>query len=229
MQNLLPAGLRGLMIAAMLAALMSSLSSVFNSCSTLITVDIYKKLHPRASERQLVFIGRANTAIIVALSIAWIPLIRFMNAEVYQYLQSVQASIGAPITAVFLCGVLWRGATARAALTTLIVGGVLGFGRFFLDVAHTAFGVDLGPLLNGVVQYSFLNFSVFVFAFCLALMIGVSKLGERPLLAQVEALTVSWSGARAVERQVTPAQQRLLTLASSSVALVILTLWFHFR
>ena len=228
-QNLLPAGLRGLMIAAMLAALMSSLSSVFNSCSTLITVDIYKKLHPQASEKRLVFIGRANTAIIVALSIAWIPLIQYMNTEVYQYLQSVQASIGAPITAVFLCGVLWRGATARAALTTLILGGVLGFGRFFLDVAHTAFQVDLGPTLNAVIEYSFLNFSVFVFAFCLLLMVGISKLGERPLLEKIEKLTVSWSGARAAEGQVTVAQQRMLTLASSSVVLAILSLWVHFR
>ena len=229
-QNLLPPGLRGLMIAALLAALMSSLSSVFNSCSTLITLDIYKKLHPRATERRLVFIGRANTAIIVALSVAWIPLIQYMNDQVYQYLQSVQASIGAPITAVFLCGILWRGATARAALTTLIVGGVLGFGRFFLDVAHSAFGVDLGPTLNGLVAYSFLNFSVLVFAFCLALMVGVSKLGERPLLARIERLTVDWAGQRAVEqRQVSETQQRWLSAASFTVAAAILALWFHFR
>lgn len=228
-QNLLPAGLRGLMIAAMLAALMSSLSSVFNSCSTLITVDIYKKIHPEASEKRLVFIGRANTAIIVGLSIAWIPLIQYMNSEVYQYLQSVQASIGAPITAVFLCGVLWKRATAKAALTTLIVGGVLGFGRFFLDVAHTAFGKDLGPTLNGVVEYSFLNFSVFVFIFCLLLMAGVSLLGEQSLTARVEKLTVNWSVAAAADGRGTAAQQRLLSVASFSVAAVILTLWFHFR
>ncbi|MBI1356453.1 MAG: sodium/solute symporter [Acidobacteria bacterium] len=228
-QNLLPPGLRGLMIAALLAALMSSLSSVFNSCSTLITLDLYKKLRPEASERRLVFIGRANTAIIVGLSIAWIPLIQYMNDQVYQYLQSVQASIGAPITAVFLCGILWRGATARAALTTLIVGGVLGFGRFFLDVAHSAFGVDLGPLLNGVVEYSFLNFSVYVFVFCLGLMVAVSKLGEKPLLAQVERLTVDWTSWRAAEQEMSAAEQRRLSAASATVAVAILALWFHFR
>ncbi len=173
-KRLLPPGLSGLMVAALLAALMSSLSSVLNSCSTLITMDIYKKLRPEASEKRLVFVGRIITAAVVVLSILWIPMIRFLSAEVYQYMQSVQAYIGAPITATFLVGILWRGATSRAAITTLIVGGLAGAGRFLLDILFKAYGMDLGPL-NGLVAVPFLNFSVGVFAVCLLMMFVISR------------------------------------------------------
>ncbi len=175
--RLMPPGLKGLMVAALLAALMSSLSAVFNSCSTLITMDIYKKWNPIASETRLVNVGRLSTAAIVALSIAWIPFIRHLNNEVYQYLQSVQAYVGAPISATFLVGVLWRGATARAAITTLVTGGLLGAARFGLDILHNAFKLDLGPL-NAVVAFSFLNFSIAVFALCIGLMLFLSRTGE---------------------------------------------------
>ena len=226
-ENLLPPGLRGLMIAALLAALMSSLSSVFNSCSTLITMDVYKKLRPDASERMLVHVGRVSTAVIVGLSIAWIPIIGYLNNEIYQYLQSVQAYIGAPITATFLLGILWKGATARAALVTLLTGGLIGAGRFTLDILRNAVGMDLGPL-NAVVEFSFLNFSVIVFALCLLLMFGVSKLDERPLAARVADLTVDWSG-RLQRAEMDPAVSRGLSWTGGLVAIAILVLWVHFR
>ena len=181
--RLMPPGLSGLMVAALLAALMSSLSSVFNSCSTLLTMDVYRKLRPAASERRLVLVGRLSTGAIVAVSILWIPFIRNLNNEVYQYLQSVQAYVGAPITATFLLGILWRGATSTAALTTLITGGIIGASRFLLDILHNALKMDLGPL-NAVVEYSFLNFSVWVFLFCIALMFAVSKLTAPPDLRE---------------------------------------------
>ena len=223
-QNLLPEGLRGLMVAALLAALMSSLSSVFNSCSTLVTMDIYKKLHPEASESRLVFIGRVNTALIVAVSVAWIPFISYLNNEVYQYLQSVQSYIGAPITATFLVGILWRGATSRAALTTLIVGGLLGAARFSMDILHTAMGYDLGPL-NAVVQFSFLNFSVIVFFLCVAMIVGISKLEQAPPLSKVADLTLQWGSRR---EPISPQAARIMTAGSWMVAAAVLMLWFHF-
>jgi len=190
--RLMPEGLRGLMVAALLAALMSSLSSVFNSCSTLVTMDLYKKRRPEASERRLVMVGRLTTALIVALSIAWIPFIRYLNNEVYQYLQSVQAMVGAPITAVFLTGILWKGATARAALTTLLIGGGVGAVRFTLDVLHNALGYNLGAL-NGVVEFSFLNFSLIVFAGCVGLMVALSRGVERAPLERIAAVTLDWA------------------------------------
>jgi SSS family solute:Na+ symporter len=219
--RLLPPGLSGLMIAALLAALMSSLSSVFNSCSTLITMDVYKKLRPAASEGRLVTVGRVTTAAIVALSIVWIPFIRYLNNEIYQYLQSVQAYVGAPITAVFLTGILWKGATARAAFTTLVFGGLVGAARFLLDILHNALKIDLG-LLNTVVGFSFLNFSVLVFAICVLLMIGISKLDTMPDLAKIRGLTVAWDGSRRPGYLYDAA----VTLA---VGGTIIGLWYHFR
>jgi SSS family solute:Na+ symporter len=217
-KRLLPPGLYGLTIAALLAALMSSLSAVFNSCSTLITMDVYRKLRPDAPEDRLVSVGRITTAAIVALSIAWVPFIRYLNNEVYQYLQSVQAYVGAPITATFLVGILWKGATARAAITTLIVGGAIGAGRFLLDILRNALGWDLGPL-NQVVAFSFLNFSVIVFAFCLLLMFVVSKVGGHSTTEQSSGLVLEkhFGEVRAASVWLT-----------GIVGAVILGLWWHF-
>jgi SSS family solute:Na+ symporter len=217
--RLLPPGLTGLMVAALLAALMSSLSSVFNSCSTLITMDIYKKINPQASEARLVSVGRWVTGAVVVISIAWIPLIRGLNNEVYQYLQSVQAYVGAPITAVFLTGILWRGATGRAAFTTLIVGGVLGFGRFGLDILRNAMKMDLGPL-NSVVAFSFLNYSIVVFFVCVLLMITLSRAPEAKPLSEIGDITIQPGGrlgARGAEIAFT-----------AVVGGVILSLWVYF-
>ena len=191
--RLLPRGLVGLMVAALLAALMSAMSSVLNSCSTLITMDIFRKTHPHASEKRLVNVGRLATGVIVVISILWVPLIKYLSNEIYQYLQSVQAYIGAPITATFLTGVLWKRATARAAFTTLITGGLLGAGRFVLDVMHDAFQVDLG-VWNALVKFSFLNYSVIVFLFCVMLMVVISLLEPQRSAAAEEKLTVQWGG-----------------------------------
>lgn len=214
--RLMPPGLKGLMVAALLAALMSSLSAVFNSCSTLITMDIYKKWHPDAAESKLVNVGRWSTAGIVVLSILWIPFISHLNNQVYQYLQSVQAYVGAPITAAFLVGVLWKGATARAAFTTLVVGGLLGAARFTLDILHNALKWDLGPL-NDVVTFSFLNFSLIVFALCLAIMYFVSKAGEA---VGPEHLSIDWS--RGIEGR------RGEVIYTGVVVSIIVGLWVHF-
>jgi solute:Na+ symporter, SSS family len=217
-KRLMPPGLSGLMIAALLAALMSSLSSVFNSCSTLITMDVYKKLRPEASERKLVFVGRITTAAVVVISVLWIPFIRNLNNEVYQYLQSVQAYVGAPITATFLVGILWRGATAPAALATLVTGGLIGGSRFLMDILHNAMKIDLGPM-NAVVEYSFLNFSVWVFLFCVLLMVSISKLsmartGEAATTLRIGRFTKGSVGDVAF---------------TVVIGFAILSLWYHFR
>jgi SSS family solute:Na+ symporter len=193
--RLMPAGLRGLMIAALMAALMSAMSSVLNSCSTLVTMDVYRKTHPHKSERELVMFGRITTGVVVVLSILWIPVIPRMSNQVYQYMQSIQAEVAAPITAVFLVGILWRGATARAAITTLLTGGVVGMARFGLDLAHSAFHRDLGAL-NAVVEFSFLNFAIIVFVFCVGLMVVMSRMERRLRGAPSPELTLDWTAHR---------------------------------
>src|SRR5258705_2208812 len=104
--RLLPAGFKGLVLAGMLAALMSSLASAFNSCSTLLTWDVYRKLKPQATESELVTFGRGSTIILVGLGFAWIPFMKYVSPQLYIYLQSVQTYIAPPITACFLCSVL---------------------------------------------------------------------------------------------------------------------------
>jgi len=219
--RLLPPGLVGLMVAALLAALMSAMSSVLNSCSTLITMDIFRKTHPNTSEKRLVFVGRVATGAIVVVSILWVPLIKYLSNEIYQYLQSVQAYIGAPITATFLVGVLWKRATSRAAFTTLITGGILGAGRFIIDVAHDAFKVDLG-MWNALAQFSFLNYSVIVFLFCVMLIVVMSLMEPQRSAAEEEQLTMQWggSGKRIFDR---------VDIAwTGMVGTFILGLWVHF-
>src|SRR5437588_6866035 len=115
--NLLPTGLVGLMIAALLAALMGAMSSVFNSASTLVTLDFYKKIKPDASERQLVTFGRIMTGVMVVLGLAWVPFIHLISSQLYIYLQSVQGYISPPIAACFILGILWPRLNAHGAIS----------------------------------------------------------------------------------------------------------------
>ena len=167
---LLPVGLKGLVVAGLLAALMSSLSSVFNSCSTLITWDIYKKLHPGASEKKLVRVGQIATAGLVGLGLAWIPMMKLISGQLYVYLQSVQAYISPPIAAVFLLGVAWKRVNSKGAIASLITGAVLGAGRLALEVNKD--GLD-GALLT-FASINFLHFAVILFAICVVVLVVVS-------------------------------------------------------
>jgi SSS family solute:Na+ symporter len=150
-----------------------------------------------------------------------VPLIRYLSNEIYQYLQSEQAYIGAPITATFLVGVLWKRATARAAFTTLITGGLLGAGRFIMDVMHDAFKMDLG-VWNKLVEFSFLNYSVLVFLFCVLLMFAISLLEPQRTATAEEQLIVQWGGGgRRIFDKVDVAWTGL-------VGSFIVGLWVHF-
>src|SRR5690606_20236221 len=107
--NLLPSGLKGLVVAGLLAALMSSLSAMFNSTSTLLTIDIYKKFRPQADEKSTVRFGKIATGAMVVLGLLWIPFISLLSDDrMYVYLQSVQAYISPPIAAIFLFGIFWK-------------------------------------------------------------------------------------------------------------------------
>ena len=172
MSNLLPSGLRGLVAAGLLAALMSSLASVFNSCSTLFTVDIYKKLRPDTPEKQLVNIGRIATAIVVVLGILWIPIMANISGVLYEYLQKVQSYISPPITAVFLLGIFYKRINSQGAYVTLISGFVIGGGRIILELAVE--GLDPGGILYYLATVNFLTFAAWFFLLCVIILIGVS-------------------------------------------------------
>src|SRR5688500_720853 len=127
---------------------MSSLSGVFNSCATLITWDVYREMRPKASERQLVVVGQASTAVLVGLGLLWIPLMRGISGQLYQYLQSVQAYISPPIAAVFLLGVFWRRVNAPGAMAALLLGFVLGMARLAAELNKDALSGVLFTFAN---------------------------------------------------------------------------------
>ena len=125
---LLPSGLRGIVVAGLLAALMGSLAGVFNACSTLFTVDLYAKWKPHATQRQIVHVGRVATIGMVLVSIAWIPVIQ--GAEgLYNYLQAVQGYLAPPIFVVFFLGVFFKRMNAQGCLWAIAVGFALGLFR----------------------------------------------------------------------------------------------------
>lgn len=138
-RELLPTGVRGLIVACLLAALMSSLASLFNSSASLFTVDIYEKLFPGRSERHLLRVGRVATATVVVLGILWIPVMqKVQGGGLYQYLQNVQGYLAPPITAVFLLGLFWRRINASGAVWGLVGGFVLGMTKLTLQTFYGA-------------------------------------------------------------------------------------------
>jgi SSS family solute:Na+ symporter len=189
--TLLPAGVRGIVVAGLLAALMSSLSSVFNSCSTLFTWDIYKKLHPKASDRHLVLVGQLATAVLVGLGLLWIPMMQFISGQLYQYMQSVQAYIAPPIAAVFLLGVFSKRMNSRGAIASLVTGFVLGMGRLVAEI----FKDRLSGWLYAYADINFLHFAILLFVICTVVLVMVSITTPRPPEDQLAGLTYATADA----------------------------------
>lgn len=187
MSNLLPSGLRGLVAAGLLAALMSSLASVFNSCSTLFTVDIYKKLRPDTPEKKLLNVGRIATVIVVILGILWIPIMANISGVLYEYLQSVQSYIAPPITAVFLLGIFYKRINAKGALSTLIFGFVVGAIRIILELTKEHFAS--GTFLHTLGDMNFLTFGVYFFLACVVVAVAVSLMTKPATEEQLAGLT----------------------------------------
>ncbi|MDO9593478.1 MAG: sodium:solute symporter [Lutibacter sp.] len=187
MSNLLPSGLRGLVAAGLLAALMSSLASVFNSVSTLFTVDIYQKLRPNTPQKKLVRTGQIATVIVVIIGIIWIPIMANISGVLYEYLQKVQSYIAPPIVAVFLMGIFHKRINGQGAFVTLVVGFIVGAFRIVLELTKDS--LDPKGLLFKLGDMNFLTFGAWFFLFCIILTIIVSLLTKAPTEEKVENLT----------------------------------------
>lgn len=186
-QHLLPAGLKGLVAAGLLAALMSSLASVFNSASTLFTVDIFKRINPDTPEKKLVQTGKIATGIIVVLGMLWIPIMeRIGGGILYQYLQNVQAYIAPPITAVFVIGILWKRMNAQGAIATLFYGLISGTLRIILELMKD----DLGGFGKWYATVNFSHFAIFNFLMCALVAVVVSLSTPKQSEAQLQGLTL---------------------------------------
>ena len=191
--TLLPVGIKGLVAGGLMAALMSSLASVFNSCSTIFTIDIYKKIKPEKSEKYLVNIGKIATLVIVVLGIAWIPIMEKIGGGVmYQYLQNVQAYIGPPVTAVFLLGILWKRINAQASIVTLSAGLVLLIVRLSSEIYFQS-EISSGIVVDSVFfEFATINFShmaIFIFVFSALLCVTISILTDEPDYSRIKGLS----------------------------------------
>jgi SSS family solute:Na+ symporter len=224
--TLLPAGLKGIVVAGLLAALMSSLSSVFNSCATLITWDVYRKLRPQARERTLVIVGQLATVAMVGFGILWIPMMELISGQLYQYLQSVQAYISPPIAAVFLLGLFWRRVNARGAIAALGSGFVLGLARLVLELNRASLGDGFLAWYAGV---NFLHFAVLLFVVCSTILVLVSFTAPAPADAQVAGLTLETRAVGAPAAVSNPAWRRIDVWLSLALAVVVGLIWILFR
>jgi SSS family solute:Na+ symporter len=191
-RTLLPAGLRGLVVGGLLAALMSSLSSLFNSCASLFTVDIYEKINPKASERHLVTVGRIATVVVVAMGIIWIPVMQLISGGgLYQYLQNVQGYLAPPITAVFLLGLFFKRINGKGAVAGLSVGFIAGM--FKLTIQALTGGnnpvITSPALLVYIGEYNFLYATGWLMLISIVFIVGVSLLTAPPDKEQIANLT----------------------------------------
>ncbi|MCC7362247.1 MAG: sodium:solute symporter, partial [Anaerolineales bacterium] len=188
--NVLPVGIRGVVVAGLLAALMSSLAGVFNACATLFTIDLYAKFRPYAPESQLVKVGRVATAVMVLVGMAWIPVIRGSRG-LYEYLQQVQGYLAPPIFVVFFLGVFWKRLNAAGCLAALLVGFAAGLFRLAVDTVPQATGAPYaaGTLLWIVNNIYFQYFSIIILAISAVTMIAVSYLTEKPDYHRLAGLT----------------------------------------
>jgi SSS family solute:Na+ symporter len=190
-QHLLPAGLRGIVVAGLLSALMGSLAGVFNACSTLFTVDIYEKLRPKATQHEIVRMGRIATGVMVLIAMAWIPVVKGAHG-LYNYLQSVQGYLAPPIFVVFFFGVFWKRLNAAGCLWAMIIGFIVGVFRMAVDTPCTLdsnFHYTEGSFFWVVSNINFQYFSILITIISAVVMVVFSYLTPPPDEAQIRSLT----------------------------------------
>lgn len=234
--NILPEGLVGIMIAALLAALMGAMSSVFNSASTMVTLDFYKKLRPDSSEQSLVTFGRIATGLMVVLGVLWVPFIHLLSGQLFVYLQSVQSYISPPIAACFLFGILWPRLNGQGAITSLLAGFVFGATRFILEVMDKSDHFT-SPIIRNIVDPNYLHYSIAMFIACTLILFGVSMLFAAPTKEKLAGLTFATVGDKLDTTELHPsrlARETHLEHTANVIFSVILVatvigLYIHFR
>lgn len=189
--NILPVGIRGIVVAGLLAALMSSLAGVFNASSTLFTMDFYSRFKPNSSQQQLVWIGRLATGFMVVVGLLWIPVIQG-GRGLYDYLQGVQAYLAPPIFVVFFLGVFNKRLNAKGCLAALTVGFALGLFRLAVDTPvklFDGFTYDHGSFFWIINNIFFQYYSLIIFIVSVAIMFAVSYATEEPDYEKISGLT----------------------------------------
>lgn len=192
--KLLPAGVKGLVVCGILAALMSSLASLFNSSAMLFTIDFYKRLKPNTSEKALVHIGQVATVVIVILGILWIPIMRSVGDVLYAYLQDVQSVLSPGIAAAFLLGITWKRASAQGGLWGMITGFVIGIIRLGANVYYSNVTDSSDSLFKSVFyDCNWLFFCAYMLVTCLAVVVIVSLFTKAPDPEKIKGLVFGTS------------------------------------
>lgn len=229
-QHLLPAGVRGIVVAGLLSALMGSLAGVFNACSTLFTVDIYTKMRPAASQPDIVRTGRMATVTMVLIAMAWIPVVRHAKG-LYDYLQAVQGYLAPPIFVVFFFGVFWKRLNAQGCLWAMIIGFLVGSFRMVVDMPVTlikGYQYSPGSFLWIVNNINFQYFSILITLISAVVMVTVSYMTPEPDPAQIKSLTLATQTAD--DRAKTRASWGPMEVIGSLVVLAcILGAYLYFR
>ncbi len=187
--KLLPAGVKGIVVCGILAALMSSLASLFNSSAMLFTIDFYKRFKPETPEKQLVVIGQIATVVIVGLGILWIPVMRSVGDVLYTYLQDVQSVLAPGIAAAFLLGICWKRTSAQGGMWGLISGMIIGLTRLGAKVYYS----NVTDAADSVFKYVFydlnwLFFCGWMLLVCCLVVIAVSLCTPAPSEEKIKGL-----------------------------------------
>ncbi|XP_054991987.1 sodium/myo-inositol cotransporter 2 isoform X5 [Sorex araneus] len=218
--ELLPTGLRGLMMAVMVAALMSSLTSIFNSASTIFTMDLWTHFRPRASEKELLIVGRVFVLLLVLISILWIPVVQAsQGGQLFIYIQSISSYLQPPVAIVFILGCFWKRTNEKGAFSGLIFGLLLGLIRLILDFVYVAPLCDEKDERPEVVKVHYLYFSMILSSVTLIIVFTVSWLTEPPSTDMVSRLTWATRHDPVLQKEqvpLTPAPP-LVPVASSGV------------
>lgn len=192
--KLLPAGVKGLVVCGILAALMSSLASLFNSSAMLFTIDFYKRFRPNTPEKKLVRIGQLATIVIVVLGILWIPIMRSIGDVLYAYLQEVQSVLAPGIAAAFLLGITWKRASAKGGMWGLISGLIIGLTRLGAKIYYENVANVSDNLFKTLFfDTNWLFFCGWMFLFCCAVVFVVSLFTRAPEPEKIQGLVFGTS------------------------------------
>jgi len=228
--TVLPVGIRGVVVAGLLAALMSSLAGVFNASATLFTMDFYSKIRPNVPQERLVWIGRVATCVMVLIGLAWIPVIQG-GKGLYDYLQGVQAYLAPPIFVVFFMGIFWKRLNGAGCLAALIVGFLLGLFRLGVDTPVKLvenFTYDEGSFLWIVNNMFFQYYSILILFVCVVVMVVVSYATSPPSYHKISGLTFA-TMTREQRRRTRESWGAPDVIASALVIMAILAAYLYFR
>jgi len=228
--QILPVGVRGVVVAGLLAALMSSLAGAFNASAALFTIDFYSKLRPLASQKHVVWVGRVATTIMVLIGLLWIPVIRG-GKGLYDYLQGIQSYLAPPIFVVFFLGIFSKRLNAKGCLWALIVGFALGLFRLAVDTPVKLikdFAYAEGSFFWIMNNIYFQYYSLIIFLVCIGVMVLVSHLTQEPAYSKIDGLT--YETLTDEDRRASRASWNIWdVIASGAVLAAILAAYLYFR